>query len=108
PDIRADACRCVRPLPELIGLLIDLLDDLDRTVAKAAAYALGQMGRIEALPTLKGLLRDEPTEDVIDSVLPIADDECMVLLGRIARSMPGLADAALDALGSIDQRRAEP
>ncbi len=106
PGIRVDACRCARPLPELIALLVDLLDDLDRTVAKSAACALGQMGRIEARPTLTGLLRHEPSEDVIDSVSSIADEECVVLLGRIARSTAGLADAALDALESIDHPRA--
>jgi HEAT repeat protein len=106
PDIRADACRCARPLPGLIALLIDLLDDLDWTVAKSAACALGQMGRIEAGPTLKRLLRDAPSEDVIDALTPIADEECVVLLGRIARSTSDLADAALDSLESIDQPRA--
>jgi transposase-like protein len=35
--IRADACRCARPVPELILLLIDLLDDLDQGVATSAA-----------------------------------------------------------------------
>lgn len=43
PRIRADACRCARPLPELILLLIDLLDDLDQGVATSAACALGRM-----------------------------------------------------------------
>jgi hypothetical protein len=40
PRIRADACRCARPLPALILLLIDLLDDLDQGVATSAACAL--------------------------------------------------------------------
>ena len=47
PRIRADACRCARPLPELILLLIDLLDDLDQGVATSAACALGRMGRMQ-------------------------------------------------------------
>jgi HEAT repeats len=106
PGIRADACHCARPLPELIAVLIDLLDDLDRTVAKAAACALGHMGRVEARPALKGLLRSEPSEKVIDAVTSIADEECAVLLGRIARAAPGLADAALDSLDSINHPRA--
>jgi hypothetical protein len=54
------------------------------------------MGRIEAGPTLKHLLRVAPSPEVIDSVVPIADEECVVLLGRIARSAPGLTAAALD------------
>jgi hypothetical protein len=81
--------------------------DLDRTVARSAACALGRLGRTEARPALMDLLRSRPSEDVIGSVSSIADEECMVLLGRIARSTPGLADAALDALESIDDARAD-
>jgi hypothetical protein len=62
--------------------------------------------RIEALPTLKGLLRDDPSAEVIDAVSSIADGECAVLLGRIARSRPALADAALISLENIDDARA--
>jgi hypothetical protein len=77
------------------------LDDLDRTVAKAAACALGRMGRTEARPLLKRWLRDEPCEDVVEAASSVADAECVVLLGRIARSIPSLADAARDALEEI-------
>jgi hypothetical protein len=65
------------------------------------------MGRIEARPILKRLLRDAPSPQAIDSVVPIADEECVVLLGRIARSAPGLAAAALDGLEGISHPRAE-
>jgi hypothetical protein len=64
------------------------------------------MGRIEARPMIASLLREEPSEEVIDAVSPVADEECIVLLGRIARSKPALSDAALDALESIDHHRA--
>jgi HEAT repeat protein len=106
PRIRADACRCARPSPELIMLLIDLLDDLDQEVATSAACALGRMGRVEARGRLKTLLRDDPSEEVIESISPIADEECAVLLGRIARSGSVLADAALASLENIDHARA--
>ena len=82
PGIRAGACCCARPLPELISLSIDLLDDLNRTVVASAAFALGRMRRIEARPILKSSLEDDPSEDVIDAVSSIADEECLVLLGR--------------------------
>jgi hypothetical protein len=59
------------------------------------------MGRKEAGPILKRLLRDAPSPQVIDSVVSIADEECVVLLGRIARSAPELTAAALDALEDI-------
>ena len=102
PVVRANACRCARPLPELILLLIDLLDDLNRGVAISAACALGRIGRTEARSKLKSLLRDDPSEDVIDAISSIADAECVVLLGRIARSRSILADAALASLDNIE------
>jgi hypothetical protein len=104
--IRADACCCARRSPELISVLIDLLGDLNRSVARSAACALGQMGRVEAQPTLGRLLREEPSEDVIDASSSIADEECIVTLGRIARSASTLSVAALEALEGIDQPRA--
>ena len=106
PHIRANACRCACRQPELIAVMIDLLDDLNRAVARSAACALGQMGRIEALPMLTSLLREGPSEEVIDALSPVADEECIVLLGRIARSKPALSDAALNALENIDHHRA--
>jgi hypothetical protein len=36
----------------------------------------------------------------------IADEECLVQLGRIARTEPALSDSALNALDGIDQSRA--
>jgi HEAT repeat protein len=107
PDIRANACRCACRQPDLIAVMIDLLDDLNQAVARSAACALGQMGRIEARPMLATLLREEPSEVVIDAVSSVADEECIVLLGRIARSTPALSDAALDTLESIDHHRAD-
>jgi len=106
PGIRAGACCCARPLPELISLSIDLLDDLNRTVVASAAFALGRMRRIEARPILKSSLEDDPSEDVIDAVASSADEECLVLLGRIARSNSALADAALNGLEDVDDHRA--
>jgi hypothetical protein len=107
PLIRAAACRCARRLPEVMALLVGLLNDPDRTVGSAAACALGRLGRSDARPALKALLRERPSKEVVESVSAIADEECMVLLGRLARTMPALADAALDALESIDHPRAD-
>ena len=87
-------------------LLVGLLDDSDRTVATSAACALGRLGRSDARPALKELLRERPSKDVVESVSAIADEECIVLLGQLARTTPALADAALDALESIDHPRA--
>jgi HEAT repeat protein len=106
PGIRASVCGCARRRQELISVMIDLLDDLNQGVARSAACARGQIGRVEARPMLAKLLREEPSEEVIDAVSSIADEECMVQLGRIARTSPGLSDAALNALEDIDQPRA--
>jgi HEAT repeats len=106
PGIRAGVCGCARRRPELISVMIDLLDDLNQGVAKSAACALGQIGGFEARPMLYKLLRDEPSEEVIDAVSSFADEECMVQLGRIARTEPALSDVALNALEDIDQPRA--
>src|SRR6266403_1974702 len=107
PQVRADACRCTRARPEVVPLLCDLLDDLHAHVRKAAACALGRMGRTEVRPLLVRYLREEPSVELVDAIAPIADDECVILLGRVARTQPHLSEAALDALLSIGHPRAE-
>jgi hypothetical protein len=108
PDsgVRADACRCVRVWPPAVPVLLDLREDPHGDVRLAANCALGRLGRREALGALAGLLRRAPSPEVIDSVAPIADDDCIVLLGRIVRTVPDLAAAALDALETVDHPRA--
>jgi hypothetical protein len=107
PQIRAAACRCARSRPEVVSLLRDLLDDLHSDVRKAAACALGRMGRNEVRGILIRYLCEEPTAELIDAIAPLADDECTVLLARTARARPHLSEAALNALLSIDHPHAE-
>ena len=106
PEIRAGACGCARPSPAVMPLLVDLLADVDRSVAREAALALGRMGRGEARPAIKRLLREAPAPAVIDAAIAVADEECLVILGRLARTRPELADAALDALDGAESPRA--
>ena len=106
PAIRADACRFAQASPDMVAQLGDLLDDFQRPVRMAAACALGLMGRNEVRPLLARYLREEPSAQLIDAVAPVADEECIILLGRIGRTMPALSAAALDALNSIDHPRA--
>jgi hypothetical protein len=106
PRVRAAACRCTRPHAQVVPLLLDLLHDLQGAVAVAAACALGRAGRIEARPLLARLLREEPTAEVIDAVSPVADEDCIVQLGRIARTNLELSPAAIEALDLIDNDRA--
>jgi hypothetical protein len=105
--VRTAACRCARPHADILPLLVDLLEDLHRPVAVAAACALGRAGRIESRPMLARLLGIEPTEEVIDAVSSVADQDCIVQLGRIARTNPALSAAALAALDAIDNPRAQ-
>jgi HEAT repeats len=101
--VRGDACRLARPGPGVRETLIDLLGDLDRGVCVEAACALGRMGWPEALPALRLALRHAPSARVIESAPPVADDECVVLLGRIASGPDaGLAAAAAAALEVVE------
>jgi HEAT repeat protein len=106
PEIRADACRCAGAGPAAIPVLLDLIDDGDGTVRVAACCALGRLGRREARPALVRLLRDAPTAEIIDAIPKVADEDSVIILGRIARTRPALADAARDALETIDHPRA--
>ncbi len=105
-QICADACRFAQASPVVFAQLRDLLDDLQWPVRMAAACTLGLMGRNEVRPLLARYLREEPSAQLIDAVAPVADEECIILLGRIGRTMPALSAAALDALNSIDHPRA--
>ena len=104
PNVLAVACACARPLPLVIALLGDLMADLHRPVAEAAACALGRFGRAEARPMLAALLGKAPSEEVIEAAGAVADESS--LLGRIARSGSNLAPAALAALADLDHPRA--
>jgi hypothetical protein len=106
PTIRADACRFAQASRDVMAQLRDLLEDLQPPVRMAAACALALMGRTEVRPFLTRYLREEPSAELIDAVSAIADEECVILLGRIARTLPDLSQAALDALDSIDHPRA--
>jgi hypothetical protein len=107
PQIRADACRSAHSLPEAVPLLGDLLEDLHPHVRAAAACALGRMGRREVRSLLIRFLRTAPSAELVGAIAPIADEECIILLGRVARTVPHLTEAALDALDAIDHPRAE-
>jgi HEAT repeat protein len=106
PEVSADACRCAGPWPAALEVLLDLADDGDGDVRVAAACALGRMGRREARQALVRLLRDSPSVEVIDAIPAIADEDCIILLGRLVRTQPTLADAARDALEMIGHPRA--
>jgi hypothetical protein len=92
--------RHTRPSPATIPLLLELLEDADPVVAREAACSLGRMGRTEVRPILLRLVQQAPSAEAIDAISAIADEECLVILGRIAPTRPDLGDAALEALDS--------
>jgi hypothetical protein len=102
PETRANACRLARTGSEVIVTLIDLLSDLHCQVSLAAACALGRMGRVEAAQVLKRALREAPSVQVIEAVSAIADEECIVLIGRIAQGASDLAAMAYGALEEVE------
>jgi hypothetical protein len=85
PAVPADACRCARPGPETAEVLIDLANDLNLDVAMAALCALGGMGRTEARPALKRLIREAPSTEMIDALASVTDEEGVILLARVGR-----------------------
>jgi hypothetical protein len=107
PAVRAGACRCARAGPDIAEVLLDLAGDLHPEVAIAAVCALGRMGRTEARPALKRLVRQAPSAEAIDALAGVADEEGVVLLARLGRERPDLASAVLAALDGIDDPRAE-
>jgi hypothetical protein len=106
PAVRADACRCAPARPAAIGVLIELLHDLNTGAATAAACALGRIGQAEARPALLRQLRQAPSAEVIEAISEVACDEAIVLLGRIASSDDVLAGQAFEVLEAIDNPRA--
>jgi hypothetical protein len=106
PAVREHVACCVQMTPDVAGVLLDLLGDLNRGVADAAACALGRSGRVEARPALLRLMAERPSAEAIEALAVVADETVIVLLGRIARGGSALAGAALDALEDIDDIRA--
>lgn len=106
PRVRATAAQVARPRADVIVVLVDLLQDLNCPVSRAAACALGRMGRTEAYPLLVRLLEVDPSVDVIEAVSDVADETVIVLLGRLAQTRPNLARVAISKLAEIDHPRA--
>jgi HEAT repeat protein len=106
PPVREHACRCARLSSGVTAALVELLDDLHPPVRRAAACALGRIGRIEAKPVLLRLLQESPNPEIIAALAVIADPDCLILLGRLARRVPVLTGAVIDALEASDHPQA--
>ncbi len=102
PAMRALACQCARFWPQAAPRLLELLHDLHEDVANAAAVTLGGMGRREAMSRLMRLIETAPSAKALDALVTIADDNCFVLLGRIAQTNPELRPMLCEALTDVD------
>ena len=100
--VRANACGCVPADPKVLPCLMACLQDHESKVRHAAACALGRLGRNEALAPLTHLLQQAPSADIIDAVTLVANEDCVILLGRIARTCSDLRQAAIEALDAIE------
>ena len=108
PPVRRDACSLTRRGPEVLATLTDLMGDLHPDVSLAAACALGRMGETVARHRLLSALHHGPTVRAIEALVPIADADCIVLLGRTAHSAPPvIAAAARTALEALEHPLAE-
>ncbi len=106
PDVRANATCLASSRSDMIALLLDLLQDLNLAVARAAACALGRMGRAEARPLLIQMLREAPSPEAIEAASRIADETVIVMLGRIARARAELATWIAELLDESGHPRA--
>ncbi len=70
-------------------------------LSRKGRRALGRLGRAEARPLLIRLLREAPSAEIIEAVVPVADSDTIVILRRIARTMPDLTAATQAALDEL-------
>jgi len=105
PGLRALACRCAREHTNdsahdcVAGRLSCPRRELRRCFTRADGPAGGHAGATA----------DDPIDThsrMIDSLASIADDDCLVELGRLAERQPVLRDAVCEALEGLDHPRA--
>jgi hypothetical protein len=105
PATHANACRLARP-PADVDTHIDLLGDLHREVAIEAACALARLGHSEGRVLSLVALNQARSEKLITAVALIADRDCIVEPGRIAGGWQPLAQAARQALETMEDELA--
>lgn len=108
PAVRQAACLLAGALarPEELEQVLPLASDPDRQVARAACLTLGRLGYRPAKPELEALLmRATPLDlpSVVEALVPVADDDTAVVLGRVAERCDEEGRIAIaEALGSIE------
>ena len=104
PEVRELAARLGRFGRPDIAALEERIGDTHRPVRRAAAVALGWLGRASAKPVLLEELRRNPAGEIVNALSGIADDDVAVHLGRCAEAHPALAEtvaAGLEEMGTV-------
>lgn len=108
PAIRQAVCVLAGALswPEELDAILPLATDPDRRVARAACLTLGRLGYRPVKPELEELLVRAAPMDLAaaaQALVPVADDDTAVMLGRVAeRSDEAGRLAIVEALGALD------
>ena len=83
------------------------LKDRSATNRRLAAIALGLQGDVTVRQPLYQELARSPSDEVIEAIVEVWDDDAIVHLGRCARRRPQFTRSVLDALREIGSPRAE-
>ena len=98
PLVRELAARLSRFGRPDIAALEASIGDTHAPVRRAAAVALGRLGRASARPVLLEELSRDPANEIVTALSGIADDDIAVHLGRCAEAYPALAETVAAAL----------
>ena len=102
PRVRELSARLKRFGKPDIDALEELIGDTHRPVRRAAAVALGWLGRASAKPVLLEELRRDPEREIVTALSNIADDDIAVHLGRCAEAHPALAETVAAGLEEME------
>ena len=102
PRVRELSARLGRFGKPDIDALEELIGDAHRPVRRAAAVALGWLGRASAKPVLLEELRRDPAREIVTALSGIADDDIAVHLGRCAEAHPALAETVAAGLEEME------
>ena len=102
PPVRELAARLSRFGRPDIAALEESIGDAHAPVRRAAAVALGRLGRAGAKPVLLEELRRDPASEIVSALSGIADDDIPVHLGRCAEAHPALAETVAAALEEME------
>lgn len=102
PRVRELAARLGQFGTSDIAALEESIGDIHRPVRRAAAVALGWLGRASAKPVLLEELRRDPAREIVTALAGIADGDVAVHLGRCAEAHPALAETVAAVLEEME------